>query len=445
MAIDVVMPALGLTVEKGIIVKWLKKEGEPVAKGESLFEVEADKVATEVESPATGVLARILVPVGVEVRILTVVAVIAEQGEELPAEYPPPSGREAPSEEGEGPVIQKAIWASAGSPAIPRGAIRAVPAARKLAKERGIRLEKIAGSGAEGVILLRDVESAAGPGGEERVRSTPLARRIAEVEGISLAEIKGSGDQGRIMRADVERAVKEAGEPRLGRVIPMTTMRRVIARRMAESAFQAPHVHFFTDVWMDPLLNLRRDILGDFEKRFGLRPSVNDFLIKATALNLLDFPILNATLRGEEIHILPEINVCLAVALPDGLIVPAVANADKAGLGEIARRRQDLVQRALAGKLTRDELERGTFTISSLAQYEVDYFTAIINPPQSGILSVGRTREDLAMVEGVVTVKRVATFGLAVDHRIIDGAVAADFLQNLKRRLERPLITFLDL
>ena len=267
---------------------------------------------------------------------------------------------------------------------------------------------------------------------------------MAEVKGISLEGVKGSGAQGRVMRADVDRAVKAAAAPQLGKVVPMTTMRRVIARRMAESAFQAPHIHFFTDVWMEPLLNLRQDILPDFEKKFGLRPSVNDFLIKATALNLLDFPLLNAMIKGEEIHILPEINVCLAVALPDGLIVPAIANADRAGLGEIARQRQDLVQRALAGKLTRDELERGTFTISSLAQYDVNCFTAILNPPQSGILSVGKTREELALVEGAVRVKKVATFGLAVDHRIIDGAVAADFLQNLKRKLEQPLFTFLD-
>ncbi|MBU2499212.1 MAG: 2-oxo acid dehydrogenase subunit E2, partial [Proteobacteria bacterium] len=166
---------------------------------------------------------------------------------------------------------------------------------------------------------------------------------------------------------------------------------------------------------------------------------------KVVALNLLDFPILNAMIKGEEVHILPEVNVCLAVALPDGLIVPAIAHADRVGLGEIARQRQDLVQRAQAGKLTREELERGTFTISSLAQYDINYFTAILNPPQSGILSVGKTREELAMVDGEVRVKKVATFGLAVDHRIIDGAVAADFLQNLKWKLEQPLFTFLEL
>lgn len=445
MAIDVVMPALGLTVEKGVIVKWLKKEGEAVVKGEPLFEVEADKVATEVESPATGILSRILVSVGVEVPILTVVAVIAEAGEVLPAEYPVPPRDVAPAEATKAPEAEVDTQALAASPAVQTGSVRVVPAARKLAKEMGLPLETIAGSGPEGIILLRDVASALRPEEGERPRVTPLARKVAEAEGIPLEGLRGTGVHGRIMRADVDQEIKEAAAVRPGKVIPMSTMRRVIARRMSESAFTAPHIYFFTDVWMEPLLDLRKEILPGFEKKFGLRLSVNDLLIKVVALNLLDFPILNAMIKGEEVHILPEVNVCLAVALPDGLIVPAIAHADRVGLGEIARQRQDLVQRAQAGKLTREELERGTFTISSLAQYDINYFTAILNPPQSGILSVGKTREELAMVDGEVRVKKVATFGLAVDHRIIDGAVAADFLQNLKWKLEQPLFTFLEL
>ena len=325
------------------------------------------------------------------------------------------------------------------------GPMRAVPAARKLARERGIDLHGISGTGPEGTILVRDVETASASPSGSQVRVSPLARKIAEAEGIPLDEIRGTGIQGRIMRVDVDRAIQESTGPEQGQVIPMSSMRRVIARRMSESAFTAPHIHFFTDVWMDPLLDFRREIMPDLEKRLNLRPSINDFLIKAVALNLRDFPILNALIKDQEIHILPHIHVALAVALPDGLIVPAIADADKAGLAEIIRQRKDLVQRALDGKLTRDELERGTFTVSSLAQYDITHFTAILNPPQSGILSVARAREILAMVDGQVKVKKVCTFGLGVDHRIIDGAVAADFLQNLKWKLEQPIITFLDL
>jgi pyruvate dehydrogenase E2 component (dihydrolipoamide acetyltransferase) len=214
---------------------------------------------------------------------------------------------------------------------------------------------------------------------------------------------------------------------------------------MSESAFTAPHVYFFTDIHMDQLLKFRNKILPDFEDKFGQRPSVNDFLIKAVSLNIVDFPMLNATIRDENIYILPEVNICLAVALADGLIAPAIVNADRAGLANIVRQRIDLVQRARSGDLTIEELERGTFTISSLAHYDISYFTAIINPPQSAILSVGKTREELYLNDDSLHNKKIATFGLAVDHRIIDGTVAAAFLQSLKSKLENPSFTFMDL
>ena len=446
MATEVVMPALGLTVEKGTIVEWLKKEGESVKKWEPLFVVEADKVATEVESPATGILAKILIPLGVEVPLLTVVGIITEPGEELPEGYEAALA-EAPLAEEEAirvdgispPTSRQAV------PTTPGGLLKAVPAARKLAKDKGVELETIVGTGPEGVILVRDIETAVKTGIEFPTKVTPLARKVAETEGIPLEAIEGTGVQGRIRRIDVERAKEKPAALGIGKVIPMNSMRKVIARRMSESAFTAPHIYFFTDVWMDPLLEFRKDVLPDFEKKFSVRPSINDFLIKAVALNILDFPILNAAINGEEIHILPEVNIGLAVALSDGLIVPAIAGADRAGLVEIVQQRTDLVQRALNGNLTMAELERGTFTISSLAQYEITAFTAILNPPQSGILSIAKTREKLTMVDGEVKVKKVATFGLSVDHRIIDGVVAADFLENLKWKLERPSFTFLSL
>lgn len=447
MAVEIVMPALGLTVEKGTVIQWFKKEGDFVKKGEVLFEVEADKVTTEVESPASGILSRILVPEGVEVPILTVLGIITEAGEELPEAYAAPEARERQAEAGAAAEAEQPE--SGGTPShgdrktdVP---VRAVPAARRVALKKGIDLHRVTGTGPDGIILIRDVERSEAPTARSPVRATPLARKVAETEDVSLDDVRGSGTGGRITRSDVERAARESTAPAPARMIPMSSMRRVIARRMSVSAFTAPHIHFFTDVCMDPLLDFRQEILPDLEKRANLRPSINDFLIKAVALNLRDFPLLNAMIKGEEIHILPEIHVCLAVALPDGLIVPAVPNADKAGLAEIVRQRQDLVRRALDGKLTRDELERGTFTISSLARYDITHFTAIINPPQSGILSVPGTRETPAVVDGEIAMRRVSTFGLSVDHRIIDGTVAADFLQNLKWKLERPLITFLDL
>jgi pyruvate dehydrogenase E2 component (dihydrolipoamide acetyltransferase) len=444
-AIEVVLPMLGITVEKGTIVEWMKKEGDPVEKGEIIFIVEVEKATTEVESPASGILGKILVPEGIEVPVLTVVGVITEPGEELSPGYMAPP-IEIPPAEAEAAVQADRILPSMSSQdaqAPPGGPVKVVPAARKLAQDKGLNVETLTGTGPEGVVLYRDVERAVKTEEKPAFRVSTLARRLAEKEGIPLKGIEGTGVRGRIMQADVKEAIEEATAPELGMIIPMDRMRKVIARRMSESAFTAPHIYFFTDVWMEPLLDFRQDILSDFEKKFGLRPSINDFLIKAVALNILDFPLLNATLKGENIHILPDVNVCLAVALPQGLIVPAITNADKAGLAEIIRQRTDLVQRARSGNLSVAELERGTFTISSLTQYDITCFTAILNPPQSGILSIGRTRDEIALMDGEVKVKKVATFGLSVDHRIIDGTVAADFLQNLKWKLERPSFTFL--
>ncbi|MBI5580121.1 MAG: 2-oxo acid dehydrogenase subunit E2 [Deltaproteobacteria bacterium] len=438
MATEVVIPMLGVTIETGIIVEWLKKEGDQVKKGESLFVVEADKVVAEVESPASGLLAKILLPVGQKVPVLTVVAVITDPGESVPARYLSGAPAAAAAERMPSPVAAVPMTAPTALPA--PGPVRAVPAARTLAREKGMDLSGIKGSGPAGVILHKDVaEAAAAPS----VVVSHLARQASEKAGLPLGAIPGSGVRGRVMQADVARAAAEAAAPRLGKIIPMDRMRRIIARRMAESAFTAPHIHFFSDVGMDALLAFRGQILPEFETRLGLRPSVNDFLIKAAALAIRDYPLLNAIVKGEEIHILPEINVCLAVALPDGLITPAVSNADQCGLAEIVRLRADLVRRARAGALTVAELERGTFTISSLAQYDISHFTAILNPPQSAILSVGKTRDTIYLENGQVRSARMATLGLSVDHRIIDGTLAAEFLQTLKAYLEKPAFTFL--
>jgi pyruvate dehydrogenase E2 component (dihydrolipoamide acetyltransferase) len=432
---EVVIPMLGVTVEKGKIVVWLKNEGDPVEKGESIFVVEADKVTTEVEAPASGILARILLEAGREVPVLTVVGIITAPGEVLPDD----DRADAPEE----PSPRAAAPAAgiAPPPAESKGPVRAVPAARKQAREAGIALESLRGTGPDGVICLADVERAlaAAPAGP---KASPLARKAAETLSAPLGQVTGTGVRGRIVRSDVGTAARAASAPGLGKTISMGAMRQTIARRMAESAFTAPHIYFFANVGMDALLDYRRRIQTDFEARFAIRLSVNDLLIKAVALNILDFPLLNASMKNAEIHICPEINIGLAVALEDGLIVPAIAGADTAGLADIARQRADLVDRARRGRLTMDEIERGTFTISSMAQYDITHFTAILNPPQSGILSVGSVRDELYIDAGTVKSRKVVTLGLSVDHRIVDGKGAADFLQNLKRRLENPLFTF---
>ena len=443
MITEVVIPMLGITVEKGIIREWLKKEGDEVEKGESLFIVEAEKVTTEVESPAAGVLAGIIVPVDIEVPVLTIVALIAEPGEKIPERYLKDiAASERPAAKGASDNEKAAVTPEKPAVIPAKGPLRIAPAARKLAREKGIVIENITGTGPEGVIVCRDVEKAA-DASVPSVRASTLARKLADKEGAAISEIKGSGVRGRIMTGDVISKAKAAATQGTGRIMPMNSMRQVIARRMSESAFTAPHIYFFTDVCMDPVLNFRKEILPAFEEISGQKLSINDLLIQAVALNIVDFPILNAKIVGNEIHIQPEINVCLAIALDDGLIVPSIKNTNLCDLPGIMRQRIDLVERARSGSLTMEELQRGTFTISSLAQYDINYFTAIINPPQSGILSVGKTRDELYLDDGAVKTRKIATLGLAVDHRVIDGAVAADFLQNLKKKLEKPLFTFL--
>ncbi len=464
MATEVVIPMLGITMERGKILKWFKSEGDRVEKGESIFEVEAEKVTTEVESPASGILKKIFVPENLEVPVLTLVGVITSEGEEIPEKYM--TGKPGIAEPREGAASQVVLSHTSADMSETRAleaspAIRAVPAARKAAREYGIDLSSIFGSGPGGTILKKDVENSiallrgegAAPKGKE-TRATPLARRLAEKEGILLDMVKGTGPGGRVTKVDVLKAIGKGKVPApaeaptetlFGKTIPMNRMRKVIARRISQSAFTAPHIYFFCDVDMGNLIKLRKEILSDFEVQFGVRVSINDFIVKAVGLTIREYPMLNASVDGENIRINPEINVGLAVALEEGLIVPAIHRADRCGLGDIAKMRADLVERARAGKLTMEEIERGTFTVSSLAQFDITFFTAILNPPQSGTLTVGKLDEKLSLVNGKVKARQVTQCGLSVDHRIIDGAVASAFLQALKKELENPSDAFLQL
>lgn len=340
--------------------------------------------------------------------------------------------------------------------------IRVAPAARMKARKEGIDLSRVRGSGPGGIILTKDIDRLKVTKGvakeilkKERIYASTLARRLGDKKGISLETVKGTGIRGRIMMADVKRALESTDRAGKGGVseekeifgttIAMTQMRKVIAKRMAQSAFTAPHIYFFADVEVDALILLREKIIDSFEKEFKVRLSINDFLIKSVAMTIREFPMLNAMLKGENIYIMPDINIGLAIAVEEGLIVPAILQADRLGLGKISQMRSDLVERARTGKLKLEEIERGTFTISSLAQFDILFFTAILNPPQSGILSVGKNYDQLALKNGQVVSKKVARLGLSVDHRIIDGALAATFLQSLKNRLENPILTFMHL
>jgi pyruvate dehydrogenase E2 component (dihydrolipoamide acetyltransferase) len=449
MATEVIIPVLGVTTEKVKILTWFKSEGDFVKQGERLLEIESDKLTSEISSPRTGVLGCILYPEGSEVEIAKVVAVIVAEGEAVPEAYLQALGEETLSG---APMVQVP---APGGEKVPME-VKVVPAARKLAEEKGVDVSQVTPTGPHGTIMRMDVEAYLASGVMERKsqKVSGLARKVAEELKVPLEGVEGKGAGGRVMRADILRAVEQRGsvakelikgEGLFGKTIPMNTMRKVIARRLSESAFTAPHIYLFTDVDMGKVMELQESIREDFEKRFRVRVSVNDFLIKSVGLAIREYPLFNAMVKGDKIHIHPEINVGIAVALEDGLIVPAISQADRLGLGGIATERAELVERARHGKLALVEIERGTFTVSSLAGYEITFFTAIINPPQSGILSVGKIEEQLYMENGEVKVRRVSRFGLSADHRIIDGAVAAKFLGTIKKIMENPTFYFLDL
>jgi pyruvate dehydrogenase E2 component (dihydrolipoamide acetyltransferase) len=449
MATEVIIPALGVVVESAKIIRYLKKEGEPVQKGEPLIEIESEKVSTEIIAPASGILGPLLYQEGADVPITKIVTVVLAKGESLPDWFlrekeavqkgPPAAAAEA---------VASTVAEKSDLP------VKAVPAARKLAEQKGVDLSRVTPTGPHGTIMIKDVEAylVSGPGEatEKATKATPVARKVGEDLKVPLAGVPGTGIQGRVMKEDVLRAAGAGSAAQAegiwGKVISLKSKRQVIARRMAQSAFTAPHIYFFTDVNMEGLIHLRDSIIEDFEKTFQVRLSINDFLIKAVALAIREFPLLNSRIQGEkEVYVNPEINIGLAVSLEDGLIVPAIPRADRAGLGEIARLRSDLVARARQGKLTHEEIDRGTFTVSSLANFEINFFTAILNPPQSGILSVGKMQEQLYLERGEVKTKRITHLGLSVDHRIIDGAVAAQFLQKIKKNLDNPYYSFLAL
>ncbi len=322
---------------------------------------------------------------------------------------------------------------------------KAVPAARALARAHGLDLAAITGTGPRGLILKRDVEQALA-----KTRSSPsvpppthLAAAEARLRGVELDNLEGSGPRGRVVREDVLKAAGSAptsGPVPVARTQRMSSMRKAIARRMSTSAFTAPHIHFFVDLDMEPVMGLVGQLRGEFDRRWGVKLSVNDLILKAVALALRDVPVLNAFLEGEEIRYWAEVNVGLAVAVEGGLVVPAIRRVDERALHEIARERAELVELARAGRLVPEHWERGTFTVSSLASFGVQWFTAIINPPQAAILSVGATREAPVVRGGKVVPGRVATFGLGVDHRIADGAVAGRFLSALAGRLSNPAV-----
>jgi pyruvate dehydrogenase E2 component (dihydrolipoyllysine-residue acetyltransferase) len=416
MAVEVKLPRLGQGMEAGTIVRWLKSEGDQVAKGEPLYELDTDKVTQEVEAEADGVLLKIVVSDG-EVDVGTTVAVIGAEGEEVSVEAPAPAAPESAEPEREKPSVPQ-------------------PAAEEREEEQAAR----DGDSGQEQEAEASVERAEG----ERVKASPLARRIARERGIELASLRGTGPDGRIVAEDVERAAAapapaaaERAAPEV-EVVELTSIRRTIARRLTE-AWEAPVFQLTVTADASALGGTRERILADLAEG-DVRPTVNDLLTRLVAAALVRHRPVNAHFVDGQIRRFSAANVGIAVATPNGLVVPVIREAERRSVREIAAARADLVARARDGKLQREDLEDGTFTISNLGMYDIDQFVAVLNPPQVAILAVGSIAERPFVVEGALEARPALTMTLTCDHRAIDGSEGAEFLRTVKTLVETPAL-----
>jgi len=456
MVTEIILPKLGQTMEEGTIIEWLKEEGDAIDRGEAVFTIESDKATLEVESPGRGFLRRVLVPAGETVPVLTVVGLMTKTLDENLSTYQADAGAlpsaEATSETHPPTPVETP---SAPSPETKqeRKRIFASPRARRRAREESVDLGEITGSGPNGRIVEQDVLDylAAQP------EATPVAERLAKHEGVDLARLRGSGRDGRITKADVERALEER-EPAPVRgpspttaidavtQVPMRGVRARIAQRMHESHQATAPVTLTTEADATAFVAARERLKAELADDLGFNVGYNDLLIKLVGRALREFPYMNARLEepGEDseavIHHLDYINVALAVDTARGLLVPVVEDADRKGLKAIAQELRELVGRARNGEALPDELSGSTFTITNLGMYEIDAFTPIINLPETAILGVGRIEERPAVVDGELCVRQKLWLSLTFDHRLVDGAPAARFLQHVKRLVEEPYL-----
>ncbi len=460
---EIKMPQLGQSVEEASIVQWLKKEGDAIKVGDPIFTIQTDKAEIEHESTEEGVLRKILVQEDEEVPVLTAVALIGAADEELPdlaqyaagaAEEPAPAAEEAAPE----PAPAEAAPAEESPTPTPTPAPTSddseasgfvSPRARKTAEAHDVDARQLQGSGPHGRVIEDDV--LAFEASQDAVTSTPSARRMAKMEGLDLTTVEGTGPSGRVVKEDIAAALEGGVAPQAaasaqpaaaapaqpqsiapsgeGKVIPLSPMRKVIAQRMIESKFNAPHFYITVEVDMKKSVAFRTG-LGDF------KPSFNDLVLRAAARAIQDFPTVNTRWLGDAMEEMPSINMGFAVTLPTGLIVPVVKDMQKKSLQDINRETKALAEKARNGKLTKDDYSGNTFTVSNLGAFGVDHFTAIINQPDSAILAVGQIKDRPVVIDGGIQARPIMKLTLSSDHRVIDGAVAAQFMGRMKEILE---------
>ncbi|HID36796.1 MAG TPA: pyruvate dehydrogenase complex dihydrolipoamide acetyltransferase [Ghiorsea sp.] len=432
MPIDIFMTQLSPTMTEGKIARWLKKEGDTLESGEVMLEVETDKATMEVEVIDEGILHKIIAPEGALVVVGTAIGVIAEEDEEVPADYEPEGSGQEPELETHG--------TPAAVEAEPTPTVVPVPA--EVAPQAPV-----------------DTAAVERSANDKRIKASPLARRLAKQKGINIAAITGTGPRGRIVKADIENAAKRGINlggasfvaPTTIRPIPAgampyhadeyeaienSMMRKAIARRLTESKQQVPHFYLSIDVAMDRLMDLRAQLNEAADGAFKL--SVNDFIVKAVSKALVDVPAANASWADSHTYQHKHAHISIAVAIEGGLITPIVRFAEQKSIVDVSNEIKELAGKARAGKLKPEEYTGGTFSISNLGMYGIKQFQAIVNPPEGAILAVGGTDERAVAENGQVVVKKMMTLTLSCDHRVVDGTVGAEYLNALKKHIECP-------
>lgn len=433
----VTMPALGETVETSTIERWLKKEGDAVSTGDILCEITTDKATLEVESYYRGTLLKIVAPEKTELPVGAVIAIVGDPGDEIPADIAP-RARKAPGTPA-APVAATAAPAPgpAAAPVVqPGGRVVASPRARRAARESGAALETIRGTGPGGRIVEADVLAAAAAA--PRVKASPLAEKMAAAQGVDLATVRGTGHAGKVMKADLPAGPRPpAAKPAAaGEVVPLTAMRRIVAERMTLSKQTIPCYYLSMDVDMTDLACLRNKL--NLKANGKPKISFNDFVIKACGLALRMFPMVNSRWVEGGAERRGVAHVGLAVALDEGLMVPVVRDADAKPIRRVASETADLAARARSKKLLPDEYQGGCMTVSNLGMFGIRSFIAVVNPGESTILGLGVIQDRVVYRQGGIQVRSMMTVTLSADHRLVDGAVGAQFLETIRDLLEAP-------
>ena len=469
MAEVIIMPKLGFNMNTGKLVEWYKKEGETIAKGEPLFSVETDKTNMDIEATDDGVVKKLLIHAGDEIPVTLPIAVVGGADEDVSAVVADaiaqlegggaaPAAGEEPEENAPAEAADEARPAAA--PKADGGRLKITPRARRVAAENDLSLEgiDIVGTGWQGGICEQDILDYLA---SNKIKVTPVAQAMAAAEGIDLESITGTGVNGKIMKADVEKAAAKAsreaaaaepaaaepGEAKFSpdgkeilEEVPYAGVRKVIGDRLSESKFTAPHLYFTQKVNLEKLLEVRKQVNGAQDKK----TSVTDYIARATIIALQKYPEMNSSLVGDTIVKYKSVNLGIAVASPTGLIVPNIKDSQNMSVVELSKASSPLFEKARAGKLAINEYTGGTFTISNLGMFGIENFTAIINPPEVGILSISSTKDEPVVVTAAdgskeIAIKPMMNIQVSVDHRIIDGLLAAQFVTEIKNLLENPI------